>query len=97
MYMAFVTFTLPTIIKAMRDASDSIPRAVRNLDLSSDDEEDSCANGDLETVNNSLKRMEVEVLNMRDDLVDRVEAALQEKPENIEIKLGKRIDNLENL
>ena len=44
MYMAFVTFTLPTIIKAMRDASDSIPMAVSNLDLSSDDKEDSCTN-----------------------------------------------------
>ena len=97
MFMAFVTFTLPTILKDMRAATGHVPLTASNLALNSDEEDDSSTNSALETVSKALKRMEVEVLNMRDDLVDRVDTALQATTENKENTVEKRLGTLEKL
>ena len=90
MYMAFVAFIMPMVIKDMKKVS---PLSVSNeADNCSDEEELNCTNSDIETLNKSFKRIELEVLNLRDDLVDRVDNASRDH-EN----LGKRLDSLEDL
>ena len=90
MHMAFVAFILPMVIKDMKKAS---PLSVsHDADNDSDEEEENCSNSDMETLNKSYKRIELEVLNLRDGLVDRVDNATRDH-EN----LGKRLDSLETL
>ena len=90
MFMAFVAFIMPMVIKDMKKVS---PLSVSNeADNCSDEEELNCTNSDIETLNKSFKRIELEVLNLRDDLVDRVDNASRDHK-----NLGKRLDSLENL
>ena len=67
MCMAFVAFILPLVIMDMKKSS---PLSVSNADNESVEEEENCANTDIITLNKLFKKIEMEVLNLRDDLID---------------------------
>ena len=80
-HIAFVTFTLPLIIKDIKAAS-KLTQQVGALELAVDtDEEDDCeANHEDSAVSNkALGRLEMEIVKMRDDMADRLEAALKNR------------------
>ena len=68
MCMAFVAFILPLVIMDMKKSS---PLSVsHDADNESVEEEENCANTDIITLNKLFKKIEMEVLNLRDDLID---------------------------
>ena len=93
MYMAFVAFILPMVIKDMNKASPlSVNNETETATNNSDDEDENYSSNDIVTLNKSFKRIEIEVLNLRDDLIERVDNTTRDH-EN----LGLRLDSLENL
>ena len=80
-HIAFVTFTLPLVIKDIKAAT-KLPQQVGALELAVDsgDEDDSEANHEDTVVSNkALGRLEKEIVKMRDDMADRLEAALKKR------------------
>ena len=107
MYLAFITFVLPAVLNDMKKSAShllGLPNNVEaNEDTDTDDEENAkieeCANKDLEIVNKSLKRMEMEVININSVVASKVDAAISAKirTEPDITNLEKRVDGLENL
>ena len=90
MYMAFVAFILPMVIKDMNKASPlSVNNETETATNNSDDEDENYSSNDIVTLNKSFKRIEIEVLNLRDDLIERVDNTTRDH-EN----LGSRLDSL---
>ena len=57
-----------------------------------------CANEDFEVINKSFKRMETEIVALRNDLVAKVDHAMPSKPDQDRIsQLETRLDSLETL
>ena len=102
MYLAFVSFVLPAVIK---DFEAGIPLAVGNTAqasmecLDSEDEEETEAGSEIEIVelSKSFKRMESEVITLRNDLVERVELAISKTNSEDKLKIETKIDNLQTL
>ena len=99
-HLAFVTFVVPLILKDIK-AVRKLPTltASANLELaeSSDDEAHEPAKKDTEVVSKALGRLEKEVVNMRDDMAERIEAALQGRAAPDNSHLEKKLDSIENL
>lgn len=96
-YIAFVTFILPLVIKDIKATTKSHTQPGRlglahESDESSEDE--ACLVSDSGAITKALSRLEKEVLCMRNDLVDRIDAA---KGASDHVKLDKRLESLEGL
>ena len=91
MYLAFVSFILPVVIKDIKKATMN-PLSKDTASVNSDEEDEPCPSSDMETLNKSLKRMETEVLNMREDLIDKVDTGARTND-----NLVNRLDTIENL
>ena len=96
MYLAFVSFVLPAVIK---DVESGKPTAIGDAmaDIESEEEDMGSIDMGINDLRNSFKRMENEVLILRKDLVERVELAISNKSAPNAPQLEKRIDGLEAL
>ena len=101
-HLAFFTFIVPSMLKEIKSATKltitgtTVPQ---NVSDSSDDESD---NKDSQSVSMALDRLEKEVLNLRDDMAERIEVALAQKQGGVAADtdrstLDKRLESLENL
>ena len=96
MYLAFISFVLPLVLKDMKtskaitDASDNN----ENSDILSNEETGEST--DLGRLNGTLKRLEIEVLNISNIVVDKVDLALSNvAPEATTASLLDRVEKLE--
>ena len=98
-HIAFVTFILPLILKDIKAAS-KLPLQAATLELAVGSDEELEAD---ETTSDSggftkaLGRLEKEVLSMRDDMAERMEAALKSRAVPDQVQLDKRLESLESL
>ena len=97
-HIAFVTFILPLILKDIKAAS-KLPLQAATLELAVGSDEELEAD---ETTSDSggftkaLGRLEKEV-SMRDDMAERMEAALKSRAVPDQVQLDKRLESLESL
>ena len=110
MYLAFITFIIPLILQDMKAGQTpalSGPESVKTIAqitgsevLEEEESEASgtCVNEDYEVINKAFKRMEKEIVSLRDDLVAKVDHALPSKPDQDRIsQLETKLDSLETL
>ena len=97
-HIAFVTF--PLVIKDIKAAS-KLPLQAGTLELAvgSDEEleDDELHTGDTGVIAKALGRLEKELLNMRDVMAERMDAALEHRTATDNIQLDKRLESLESL
>ena len=97
-YIAFVTFILPDVIKDIKaGAKLALKSGGESLAPESDDELEIDTAGPVAgtgAIVKALARLESEVLNMRNDMADRIDAA---KEASDHMKLDKRLESLEGL
>ena len=109
MYLAFITFIIPLVIQDIHAAT-SLPAiaglgaaAIGANSESEDNDDDSepatkATDSDLESFSRAFKRMECEVVTLRNDLVQQMTTNLPKNSDENELsKIGKRIEILENL
>ena len=85
-YLAFVTFIVPLIIKDIKSAQDHALAATKYLELAVDSEDEYEDKHDSISLSKALKRLEGEVLNMRNDMAERLDVALgSHKPSLVHI------------
>ena len=100
-HLAFFTFIVPSMLKDIKAASKLTitgNTAPHDIVESSDEESD---NKETQSVSMALVRLEKEVLNLRDDMAERIEVALGQKQgvaaDTDRSPLDKRLESLENL
>ena len=100
MYMAFVSFIIPLVLKDMQAAAKltlTTDTLAADTDEDYDASDDPIENKDLEILYEAFKRMEHEVITIRKDLVDRVDIALINKDAPNTTQLEERMDKIEDL
>ena len=98
-HMAFITFTLPLIIKDIKTASKP-PKATGAIEQIGDSDEEAVdeeCNSATTVTSKALGRLEQELLIMRNDMSERLEAVLQTKPAPDFTHLDRRLGTLEDL
>ena len=102
MYLAFVSFVLPAVIKDVEAGKpltigDTAEASMDFLGIEEEEETDSVPDTELVELENSFKRMENEIITLRNDLVERVELAISNSRQTDTPQLETRINNLEDL
>ena len=99
MHLAFVTFILPAVIKDVNTAMKGIQYSPEDESESDEENTDNDAKkSENDVINQTIKRVECEVLNVQDIVSNKVDLALSalasREPDN---ELNKRIDSLETI